>query len=249
MVRLPTLVFAMLTLSGFSAHADTVLGFYAGIGSWQQNYSGDIASGGTAIDIADDLGLDDDTTNFFYAALEHPIPQLPNVRLQYSELDLAQAATLNRDIDFNGIAFPVGTDVGTIVDVKQTDAAFYYEFLDNVVSLDLGIAVRYLDGEVVISSTVGSSPVDFKGLLPLLYGKARIDLPLSGLWLGAEVSGADLDGNSLIDGNLVLGWESPYRIGIEAGWRTYRLKLDDFDDVDSADIEVSGPFAAINVHF
>ncbi len=249
MVRLPTLFFAVLSLSGFSAQADTVLGFYAGIGSWQQNYSGDIASSGTAIDIEDDLGLDDDTTNFFYAALEHPIPELPNVRLQYSELDLDQAATLNRDIDFNGIAFPAGTDVGTIVDVNQTDAAFYYEFLDNVVSLDLGIAVRYLNGEVVISSTVDSSPVDFKGLLPLLYGKARIDLPLSGLWLGAEVSGADLDGNSLIDGNLVLGWESPYRIGIEAGWRIYRLKLDDFDDVDSADVEVSGPFAAINVHF
>ena len=249
MVRLPTFIFAVLALNGLSAHADTVLGFYAGIGSWQQNYSGDIASGGSAIDIEDDLGLDDDATNFFYAALEHPIPELPNVRMQYSELDLDQAATLTRDLDFNGIAFPTGTDIATIVDVKQTDAAFYYEFLDNVVSLDLGIAVRYLDGEVAISSAVDSSPVDFKGVLPLLYGRARIDLPLSGLWLGAEVTGGDLDGNSLIDGNLVLGWESPYRIGVEAGWRTYRLKLDDFDDVDSADVEVSGPFAAINVHF
>ena len=102
---------------------------------------------------------------------------------------------------------------------------------------------------VVASSAIDSSPVEFQGLLPLLYGKARVDLPFSGFWLGAEVSGADLDGNSLIDGNLVLGWESPYRIGIEAGWRTYRLKLDDFDDVDSADVEVSGPFAAINVLF
>ena len=249
MVRSLTLVFALMALSGFSAHADTVLGFYAGIGAWQQNYSGDLASGGMAIDVEDDLGLDDDTTNFFYAALEHPIPELPNVRVQYSELDLDQAATLSRDIDFNGIQFPAGTDIDTIVNVKQTDAAFYYEFLDNVVSLDLGIAVRYLDGEVAISSSADSSPVDFKGVLPLLYGKARVDLPFSGLWLGAEVTGGDLDGNSLIDGNLVVGWESPYRLGIEAGWRSYRLELDDFDDVDSADLEVSGPFAAINVHF
>lgn len=249
MNRLLTIVFAALTLNGVSAHADTVLGIYAGVGTWQQNYGGEFASGGAAIDVEDDLGFDDDTTNFFYVALEHPIPQLPNVRVQYSELDLNQTATLTGDIDFNGISFPAGTDVGTIVDVRQIDTALYYEFLDNVVSLDLGIAVRYLDGEIAISSAVDSSPVEFQGVLPLLYGKARVDLPLSGFWVGAEISGAEFDGNSLIDGHLVLGWESPYRIGIEAGWRSYRLKLDDFDDVDSADLDVSGPFAAINVHF
>ena len=249
MNRLFAFVLAMLVLIGVPAQADTVFGIYAGVGAWQQNYGGDIASGGTAIDVEDDLRLGDDTTNFFYAALEHPISELPNLRLQYTELDLDQAATLTRDIDFNGIAFPVGTDIGTIVDVTQIDAAFYYEYLENWVSLDLGIAVRYLDGEVVISSADDSSPVDFKGVLPLLYGKARVDLPLSGFWLGAEVSGGDLDGNRLIDGNLVVGWESPYRIGIEAGWRRYQLELDNFDDVDSAEIEASGPFAAINVHF
>ena len=249
MIRLFTLAVTMLALSGVPAHADTVFGLYAGVGAWKQNYGGDIASGGSAIDVEDDLGFDNDTTNFFYAALEHPVPQLPNLRVQYSELDLDQAATLTRDIDLNGISFPAGTEIGSIVDVTQIDAAFYYEFLDNVVSLDLGIAVRYLDGELAITSADDFSPVEFQGVLPLLYGKARVDLPLSGFWLGAEISGADLDGNSLIDGNLVVGWESPFRIGIEAGWRTYRLELDDFDDVDSADLDVSGPFAAINLHF
>ena len=55
MIRLFTVAVTMLALSGVPAHADTVLGLYAGVGAWQQNYGGDIASGGSAIDLEDDL--------------------------------------------------------------------------------------------------------------------------------------------------------------------------------------------------
>lgn len=248
MNRYAQLILVFLASGVGSVQADTVFGFYAGAGAWQQDYSGDVASGGAAIDV-DELGFDSDTTNFFYAAFEHPIPGLPNVRAQYSELDLDETATLNENINFNGITFPASTEVGTTVDVTQVDAILYYELLDNVFSLDLGIAGRYLNGDMMVSSSVDDSRVDFEAVMPLLYGKARVDLPFSGFWLGAEVAGMGYDGNSLIDGNVVLGWESPFRLGVEAGWRIYSLDLQDFDDIDEANVEVSGPFAAINVHF
>lgn len=249
MTRFMSLLLTMLVFATTSAHADTVFGVYAGAGAWQQSYGGDIASGGADIDIEDDLGFDDDTTNFFYVAVEHPVPGLPNVRAQYSELDLDETTTLGQDIDFNGVSFPAGTSIGSVVDTTQVDAVLYYEVLDNVVSLDLGLAGRYIDGEIVVTSAIDTSPVEFEGVLPLLYGKARVDLPFSGFWMGAEVAGLGYDGNSLIDGNVVVGWESPWRLGVEAGWRTYRLEMDEFDDVDDADIDVSGPFVALNVHF
>ena len=41
----------------------------------------------------------------------------------------------------------------------------------------------------------------------------------------------------------------PANVRIEAGWRSVDIELDTFDDVDAAEIDVSGPYAAINYHF
>ena len=83
----------------------------------------------------------------------------------------------------------------------------------------------------------------------MLYAKARVDLPLTGLWAGLEGQGVSYDGNSLTEFNAQIGWESDLGLGIEAGWRSLELELEDFDQVDTATIEVDGPYAALNFHF
>ena len=232
-----------------SVQADTLFGFYAGAGTWQQDYSGDAIALGSVVDIEDDLGLTDETNNILYVALEHGVPVLPNIRAQYSNISIDASNTLSRTIDFNGATFPVNDTVATSLDLSQTDLVLYYEILDNVFSLDAGIAVRWIDGHVDLSSSVDSTRAELKGALPMLYGKARVDLPFSGFWLGAEVLGMGYDGSQLFDANAQLGWESPIGLGLEAGWRTYHLELDDVDDFSEATIDVSGPYAALNYHF
>ena len=49
--------------------------------------------------------------------------------------------------------------------------------------------------------------------------------------------------------NAQLGYESKLGFGIEAGWRSVRIEVAEFDDVDSAKIDISGPYAALNYHF
>ena len=83
----------------------------------------------------------------------------------------------------------------------------------------------------------------------MLYGKIRADLPLTGLWIGAQAQGKSYDDNSLIEFDAQIGWESEVGFGIEAGYRAVQIELDTFDDVDNADIDVSGPYAAVNYHF
>jgi hypothetical protein len=46
-----------------------------------------------------------------------------------------------------------------------------------------------------------------------------------------------------------IGYESSVGLGIEAGYRAVQIELDAFDDVDVAELDVSGPYAAINFHF
>jgi outer membrane protein len=231
------------------AQADTLLGVYAGAGTWQQEYSGDASSGISKVDIEDDLAIDDDTNTVFYVALEHGVPVLPNIRAQYFNLDTIGQNVLSRDIEFNGQVFNLSDAVSTVVDLKQTDAVFYYEVLDNVVSLDLGIAVTFLDGSIEVANSIDTASADFDEILPMLYAKTRADLPLSGLWVGAQVQGLSYDGNRLVEFDAQIGWESDLGIGIEAGYRAVQLELDAFDDVNHAEIDVSGPYAAINYHF
>ena len=220
----------VLLLTG-PVYGDTVFGIYAGAGSWQQGFSGDITSGITQIDIEDDLALEDENNNIFYLALEHGVPVLPNLRLQHAKIAVSGNNDLIRTIEFNGSVFDVADTVATNMELNQTDLVLYYEVLDNVISLDIGVAVR---------------PI---AVLPLLYAKVRADLPLTGLWVGAEVQGLGYNTSSLVDANAQIGWESRIGLGVEGGWRTYRLDLEDLDDFNNVSLDISGPYFALNFHF
>jgi len=232
-----------------SASADTVFGVYAGAGSWLQDYHGEIASGITEVDVEDDLAIGEQQNNVFYIAIEHPVPVLPNVRVAYARFEAQDRSALDRTIDFNGVIFPDGTDIESLVDMTQGDAVFYYELLDNVLSLDLGVAARYVDGEMEISSAGDSSRAEFSAWIPLGYARARIELPFTGLFIGGEALGLGYNDESMTDANAQIGWHSPYGVGIELGYRWYTAQLENHGDLDSAEVDVSGPFAALNVHF
>ena len=247
----PVSLFAAVLLLGFNTfvHADTLFGIYAGAGTWQQDYSGDVNSGLTDVSIENDLGLEDENNNVLYVAIEHGVPVLPNIRAQYFNVDVEGDSVLSRNIEFNGQTFNLSDAVGTRVELSQSDAVLYYELLDNVVSLDLGLAVSWLEGEIEVRSTTDTARADFDEILPMLYAKARVDLPFTGLWAGLEAQGVSYDGNSLTEFTAQLGWESDIGLGIEAGWRTLELELEDFDQVANATLEVDGPYAALNFHF
>lgn len=236
-----------------AAHGDSVFGLYAGAGVWKQEYSGDVASRDEdfAVDVESDLALDDERNNVFYLAIEHPVPVLPNLRASYTDISTSGRNVLSRTITFQGETFTADEEVSSDLELTQVELIAYYELLDSVVSLDLGVAARWVDGHVEVASAsgAGSGRADFDGVLPLLYGRARVDLPLTGLWVGADATGLGYDGHQLLDLSAQVGWESPIGLGAEIGWRRFTLDLDEIEDIDNADIDIDGPYAAINFHF
>ncbi len=246
MLKQSILAASLLAATTQLAQADTILGIYAGAGVWQSDISGDVQDGTTAIDTEDDIGLEDENNNYFYAALEHPVPLVPNIKLQHTKLSVDGDNVLNRSIDFNGSQFSFSDNVSAEADLTHTDATFYYEVLDNWVSLDLGITVRLFDGFVEIQSTNESAREDLDEPIPMLYGKVRFDLPLTGLSLDAEANGIGYSGNNLIDATLRVAYESGIGLGLEGGYRSLQLEID--EDIE-ADIDLSGVFVGINFHF
>ncbi|MEM6709702.1 MAG: TIGR04219 family outer membrane beta-barrel protein [Pseudomonadota bacterium] len=232
-----------------TAQADMLFGVYAGAGSWQQETSGELQSSGSLVDVQEDLGVEDERNRVGYVAVEHPLPVIPNVRLQYSGINANGNEVLSRSIEVNGTTFSFADTVTSVVDLVQGDAVLYYELTDTLVSFDVGLAARWVDGEIDLQSATQSARAEFSGVLPLLYTAARIDLPFSGFWLGGQALGVSYDGDSLIDLNAQIGWESALGLGAELGWRSFELTLENYDELDRADIEVSGPYLALNYHF
>ena len=229
--------------------ADT-LGLTVGAFAWQQDFSGDIQSGdtGDVISIDKTLGYDDDETNgFFYAALEHPIPFIPNVMLARTEIDAS--ATETSSFTFDGIDFNGTIDSST--DLSHTDLTLYYEILDNWVSLDIGLTVRTFDEgfEITGDTNLGTDKSDLEvdETIPMFYVGTKFELPLSGLYVSAGGNWVSYDDDELLDYKVALGYETDIGLGIEAGFRSFEIDYEDDDEF--ADTTTDGAYAGIFYHF
>ena len=238
---------------GSVSYADTLLGIYVGGGSISYDLSGDftdLEGGSSSIDFDDDLGLEGDSGSYFYIALEHGIPILPNVRFARSEIEESASVVLSDSIEFDDITFPAGAPVRSKLDFSHNDYTFYYEVLDNWVSLDLGLTARQFDGELSASSPLlsetASEDLDF--VAPLLYGSAQFELPITGLYVGVQGNWIGAGGAQLYDLWGKVGYTFAFGLGLEAGMSKLALELDDVEDLD-ADVTLDGSYIAATFHF
>ena len=227
-----------------------VLGFRIGGYSWSQEYSGDVQSSNSAIDevdINDDLGLDDETGTTFYVALEHPVPFLPNIMLQQTDLEVEETANPTKTFTFEGQTYNVTDEITTTSDLSHTDATLYYEILDNWVSLDVGLTIRQFSEGIELSSPTTSSELDIDATVPMLYVGAKFELPLTGLYINADINGISVGDASLMDYKAAIGYESTIGLGIEAGLRNFEIDYD--DDDEQANLTIDGAYVGVFYHF
>ncbi|KPH96530.1 hypothetical protein AMS58_00225 [Pseudoalteromonas porphyrae] len=240
------------------AHADTILGLYVGVDGWQSDNSGSFADKGNT---AQNFNFEDETFVSYYAALEHPVPLVPNIKLKYTELELNGSTTLDTAFEFNGTTYRNNTVASTMSDLSHIDYILYYEIFDNdLVSIDLGINAKQFDGEITVSGTDSSNAndvqvtekIDFSGFVPLVYGRAEVGLPLTGLSVFFEGSLLAIDDSKVQDYQAGIAWalldNLAVDMDIKAGYRSMVIELDDIDNVYT-NIDASGPFAGIQIHF
>lgn len=241
------LALALATAASGIAQAD-VVGIKMSAGGWQPSIDGNIQDGNTVINLKNDLNLDDEQVTVVSLAFEHPVPALPNVRLDYADLSTSADSTLTRNVDFDGRSFSLSDDVRTTADLTHIDGMLYYELQDNWVSLDLGIGVRLFDGSVEIQSTTDSAREELDEPLPLIYGAVQLDLPFTGLALSADIKGITYQGDSAYDYSAKVSYTFALGLGVEAGYRGFEMDIDELSDF-SADIDISGPYAGLLFQF
>ena len=201
-------------------------------------------SGNSSIDIVDDLGTEQTEQSSMILILEHPIAVLPNVRYQGYSLDSTDNRSAMDEGSFNGNALNAANGAATSFDLNHDDVVLYYQLLNNWIDLDMGVDLKRFDGQVsAIEPTAGN--VDVDETIPLLHLSARVALPLSGLYVGADINANFIDlgitNSSAQDSTLMLGYDSGNGLGIRGGIKSFSLQLNDANTVNT-DLEYDGLF-------
>jgi len=244
-----------------SVYSDTILGVYAGLGAWSAEPDGSVgvAELGSEPITAQELALGKEDNTYFFVALEHPIPIIPNIRLANTELTTSGSADVNRTFVLDEQTFVAG-DTQSDMDLSHTDVTLYYEILDNWVSLDLGLTGRMMDGSARIEGTVrdgfgneapGEESVDLDGTIPMVYTRAQFELPFSGWYLGGALNYISKSGDKFTDLDMMIGYmfeNVVLDVGVEVGYRQFKVNVEDDEDL-SADINFDGIHAAVMLHF
>jgi len=231
---------ALLLASSF-LKAD-VVGGEISLGYLSDQPSGEFAYKGNSADVEKNFGWDTESSFVLKAYLEHPVPVLPNIRAVYSQLSHSGNGTVT-NLKFGDKTY--SGNIATNVDLDIVDATLYYEILDNWLNLDLGLNAKYIKGTTYVENDViGKSDTDFSVVLPTLYTKARVDIPMSDLSFQAEGDMITYSGNTLYDLYLTARYTFVAGLGLEAGVKMVKLKLDDVEDI-TADVDFKGLYAAV----
>lgn len=237
---------SLLAAMPVMATAD-VISFAVGGGVWNETPEGNIIQPSNAptpvVDVKNNLFWTEESQGYLFATLEHPVPILPNVRLTYTSLDHAGSGTTS--FDFDGVTY--SGNVANDFTIEQTDLLLYYEVLDNVVSLDLGLNVRLLDISFTINDGTNNTSESVSAPVPMIYGMVG-GSPWPGVLLSAEANYMTLSGSTVSDFNAKISYTTDFFVGFEAGYRTETIELEDVDNTD-ANLDFKGPFIGAYVKF
>jgi outer membrane protein len=226
-----------------------VLGGEVGYAAWGTKLTGNVTKGVGTLDFEKDLGYGNNETNgFMWAYIDHPLPILPNLKIQKTNFSDNASGTINANVTFDGKTFSASDSVTSSITLDQIDVIPYWRILDNWVNFDIGLNIKAIDGNIQVDSSTQHANEDFSVVLPMLYTKARFDLPLSGLSIEADASYIAYSGNKFSDIKAGIVYETTIGLGATAGYRTQSITLDDIDDTYGT-LDIKGAYAGIFYHF
>jgi outer membrane protein len=234
------ILFTFLTL--YPLHADTI-GGEVSLGFFNHAPEGTASYQGTSVHLKDTLGYSENQDIFLKAHFEHPLPLLPNIKLGYGTLSHhgnsdVEGFTWGDIVNYNG-------SVDSRLSLDMTDVTLYYEILDHWAEVDTGLTFRYLSGNMGVRSSNEQDAVDFTAWIPMLYGKVRFNMPVTNLAFQIEANAISYWDVTTYDYELSVRYTVLMGLGLQAGYKAFHLNSDELVDGFNADMDFSGPYAAV----
>lgn len=235
-----------------------ILRIEGGAGMWQAEPSGSLVyrvnAGTETINAGDDLGYQQENISYAWLLVKHPVPILPNIRLEY--VDPNFEGNSSKSISWNGISY--GANTYSKLQVTQTDLVMYYNLLDNTfwATLDLGLDVKLAKFNYELSDPSNIAPGYEESTslaIPLLYVRTRAEIPGTNIGLEADVKYITTGNTTIYDArakiDYTLGFIPVIQPALELGYRTQKFDVDEPDNDVKIDIDFSGVYAGLMLRF
>ena len=226
-----------------------------GAGIWQQAPKGDIdyTDSLTGLTANNKSNEDSENKTYVWLMIKHPVPVLPNLRVEYVSLESTGKAK-GQFKNFNA-----GLSSDTLIKMDQYDIIPYYNILDNTgwITIDLGLDIKVIDTKFTADSViVNGFTVNYSDTsnvaIPLAYGRVRFQLPFG---FGIEGIGKYItyDKSSVLDAlakiDYTLEFVPVVQPAIEIGYRVQNYKYDDEEEDGKMDMSFSGVYAGIMLRY
>jgi len=221
------------------------LSLSVGGGIWNEDPSGTYNKTSEApVDVNKNLFWDTESQGYFFVTLEHPVPIIPNARLTYTKID--HTGSGNTNFVFDGVTY--NGDINNTIKIETLDLLLYYEVLDNVVNVDLGLNIRNLKVDFVLTGATAETTTDSANeIIPMIYALVGFS-PIPDLIISGEMSYVAYDGSSISDFTAKVAYTTNFFVGIEAGYRSQKFELDDVEETNT-DLTFDGPFVGAYLKF
>lgn len=230
------------------------------IGGLRQDPSGKIEYEGTRISIDDDLKLGKRTRVEARLKIEHPLPTIPNLYLQYIPMRFKGVNRIAREIEYGGRRFQANTDLYSELRLDHYDLGLYanlgfiQKLTGDMLDPELGLNVRLLGfkgkltGIDVLTGQEVTESKSFNVPIPMLYAGLGYRIPGAPLKIRGEFRTLPVSRVKYYDllGELRI---NPVKYAyLSLGYRYEKLKIDKIGDVYS-DVRIKGPFIMVGVEF
>ena len=206
---------------------------------------------GSSISFTDDLGYE--STRFTDLRFVIRPGKKHRIRIQYTPIEYRAAATLNRDVTFQGATFPVSVPVESTFGWHVWRTGYEWDFLYHPRAF-VGVLgeARFIDMTAQITSPVASATVAAHAVVPALGFFTRVyvlpDLAINFEWTGFQVPKVfEVEDNTYVDWDLHATINLTNNFGGQVGWR----KTSTFLKVkgDTADMKYEGIWFGLVVRY
>ncbi len=248
------IVATLAALSSGIAQAD-FLRIEAGAGIWQSEPSGTITykvSGNSdTLSASDQLGYQEENISYLWLNVKHPIPLLPNVRLEYVTPNFE--GNTKKGFTWAGDNYTINTN--SKLELQQTDIVLYYNLLDNTfwATLDLGLDLKLIDYSYELRNASNAYSDSGNLPIPMLYARTRAQIPMTGIGLEADIKFIGYGDTQLYDFRAKVDYTFDFvpviQPAIELGYRTQKFKIDEDGEDTKVDFEFSGIYGGVMLRF
>ncbi|OHE06768.1 MAG: hypothetical protein A2513_00250 [Sulfurimonas sp. RIFOXYD12_FULL_33_39] len=223
-----------------------------GTGAWMQTPNGSATYTESGANGSYVSAKKDNTKPYIWAIIKHPLPALPNLRLEYVSIEDDGTATGRfKDFDIGAVTTSLSYDM------KQYDIIPYYNILDNTgwITFDLGLDIKIVDASYTAAPLVPFTGYSDSAVfpIPLLYARARVEIPSTEIGVEADIKYITTGDSTVYDVRAKVDYTfdfvSVVKPALEVGYRVQKLDIDESSVDAKLDIDFSGFYAGLMLRF